>query len=97
MKKVAILAMVSTTLIAGSVPSFAEQESTPGLPFGLFQLDEAGATQMPAKAKSRKVLPRLGANGAHWGKHHENGIHLEGSEHPARESARSGGGAPSYD
>jgi hypothetical protein len=97
MKKVAILALVSSTLIAGSGPSFADQGMDRTSPFAFFQLDGAGVEQQPARGKARKTVPRVEEKSAHWGKHHENGIHLEGSEHPAMESASAGGRAPSVD
>jgi hypothetical protein len=96
-KKVAILALVSSTLIAGAGPSLADQGMAQAAPFALFQLDEAGVEQQPARGKARKTVPRVEENRAHWGRHHEKGVHLEGSEHPAMESARAGGRAPSYD
>ncbi|PPD46464.1 MAG: hypothetical protein CTY15_00050 [Methylocystis sp.] len=76
MRKLAILALLSTSLIAASGRAFADQEFSDGLPPWL-QLDETPGAKAKAKKLSPKVAP---SSSAHWGAHHHHGVHLEGSE-----------------
>ena len=85
MKKTATILLASGAFIAATSVSFADQRGAEGLTFPWMQSDSGFSENLRARKNVNKVRPGLEAEkGAHWGKHHDHGIYLEGSDHPSR-------------
>lgn len=86
MRKIAIFALVSASLLAGAGAALADHPDE-GLRFPWSDPTDHGAQPRGKK----KLRPDVEEADVHWGKHHHHGIHLEGSEFtPGRD-------APAYD
>lgn len=84
MRKIAILALVPATLVAGAGSVLADHHDV-GRLLPLRQLLEPGADD-GSGAKATKTRPGSQASG-HWGKHHHHGIQLEGGEFTSNSGA----------